>query len=149
MGLRPLGHPDLDHLLNTVIRFAKQMPAKHGEFYPFGATMGVNGRKSGVGGYTGNERPPVNEVIDLLQKGFRHDAQSQKIRATALCLNVSVNHPRTGVKTDAIRVTLEHAGGDAVNVFLPYRISENRSVEYGQLFASKARPTIFGPPSAA
>jgi len=38
-----MAHPDLDQLLNAVLPFAQQMLSKHGEFFPFGASMTIDG----------------------------------------------------------------------------------------------------------
>jgi len=60
------GHPDLDELLNVSLEFAKKMLKEHGEFYPFGASMGANGRITMDGATTGEEKPPSQELLDVL-----------------------------------------------------------------------------------
>ena len=39
-----MAHPDLNQLLNVALDFAKKMLKQHGEFYPFGASMGADGK---------------------------------------------------------------------------------------------------------
>jgi hypothetical protein len=39
----PVAHPDLDQLLNALLRFAQDQVVKHGSFLPFGATMTTEG----------------------------------------------------------------------------------------------------------
>jgi hypothetical protein len=41
----------LEDLLKAALPFAEMMLKKHGEFYPYGATMGVDGKITNVGGY--------------------------------------------------------------------------------------------------
>ena len=47
-----MAHPELDQLLNFALEFAQKMLKEHGEFYPFGASMGMDGKISmdGAGG---------------------------------------------------------------------------------------------------
>jgi hypothetical protein len=68
--------------------FAQEMLRKHGEFFPFAGSMSTSGEIAHVGGYTGDERPSSQEVIDLLIDGLRERATSGDLRAAAICLDV-------------------------------------------------------------
>jgi len=138
-----MSREDLDNLLSACIPFAQQMLAKHGSFLPFGCTMNPGGEISFAAGYNDNPGIGAQEIADLLLEGFRAGAVSGEFKAIALCVDVRVDSPDGSGKTDAIRVTLEKNGGEALNVFMPYRKRVLRGMTYGELFASAADKTIF------
>jgi hypothetical protein len=125
------------------------MLAKHGEFFPFGASMTADGEVAHVGAYTGNEQPPSQEIIELLRASFSDQAKAGKIRAAAVCLDVRTVPPGQSQKTDAICVSLEHARGDAVDVYLPYTKGWFGKYYYGTLFAARRNSNIFSSPEGA
>ena len=113
-----------------------EMLAKHGEFFPFGGYMDVGGGIAHVGGWTGEEQPPSQDVIDVTVRGLCQQAELREIRAAAICLDVRTTPPGQTEKTDAISVRLEHSNGEAVDVFLPYRKRPSGEYEYGELYAA-------------
>jgi hypothetical protein len=139
-----MSRPDLDALLPVLLDFAQLMLAKAGEFLPFAASMSVDGTIKSVGGYSGDEHPPSQELIDLLVSAFQRDAVTQSIRATGICIDVRTIPPGETAKTDAICSRLEHADGEAVDVYLPYRKGLSGRIKYGSLFASPGERRIFG-----
>ena len=130
----------MDALVDALIRFAQEMLAKHGEFFPFGAAVTGTGAVEMVGGYTGEERPPSQAVIDLLYQGLADRARGGEIHASGVCFDVRL---RGRDNTDAIQVSLEHASADPVNVFLPYKRQRLGGVKYGELFATSGERRIF------
>jgi hypothetical protein len=141
-----MAHPELDHLLNSVLDFAKVMLSKHGEFFPFGSSMDLAGRITMDGAHTGNEHPPSQELIDLLTQYYAQRAETGELRAAAICADVRVVPPGKVDKSDAISVGLEHQSGETFTVFLPYRRSWFGRMSYQELFAS-SRATQFFPKS--
>ena len=130
----------MDALLDALIRFAQEMLAKRGAFFPFAAAVTDTGAVEMVGGYTGEERPPSQAVIDLLYQGLADRARGGEIRASGVCFDVRL----TGRdNTDAIQVSLENASAEPVNVFLPYKRQRLGGVKYGQLFATSGERRIF------
>lgn len=135
--------PDLEELLNMLVPFAQQMLSKHGEFFPFGATMTSSGELVANAGYTGEEQPEPKEVIELLTKAFQSEAASGKIRAAGICVDIRTVPPGATEKTDAICVSLEHQSGEAVDVCIPYKKGLFGRMKYGELFAGKRDPAFF------
>lgn len=117
------------------------MIEKHGEFFPFGATMSPTGEISLAAGYDDRLGIGAQEIAKLTLDGFR--AQSSEYKAVALCVDVRVDAPDGSGKTDAIRVTLEERGGEAVNVFMPYRKRMLRGITYGEIFGAAADHSVF------
>jgi len=86
-----MAREDLDNLLSACIPFAKQMLEKHGEFFPFGATMLPTGEISLAAGYDDRPGMGASEIAELTLNGFR--AQSADLKAVALCVDVRVDAP--------------------------------------------------------
>ncbi|MGB7156763.1 MAG: hypothetical protein WBD40_01775 [Tepidisphaeraceae bacterium] len=138
-----MARPDLEELMNTLIAFAQQMLAKAGEFYPFGASMRPDGQLAQNGAYTGSEHPPSQELIGLLTAGFQREAAAGNLRAAGICFDVRVVPPGATEKSDAICVQLEHADGEAIEIYVPYKKGWFGKVKYAELFASKGQPAFF------
>lgn len=129
---------DLDSLLDALIRFAQEILEKHGEFYPFAATVTSEGTVEIVGADPGQEHPESQQVIDLLYAGLEGRVQQGGIRAAGVCLDV-----RLPDGSDAIQVSLEHVMGDPMRVFLPYKRRRLRGLEYGQVLANTGDRRLF------
>ncbi len=138
-----MSHPDLDALLNILLSFAQQRLSKHGPFYPFGASLKQDGTASLAEGYSGNDNPDSSDLISLLESGFRREATEGQIKAVGICADIRITPPGRSEKIDAVRATLEHVTGEAVEVYLPYHKGVFGKVKYGELFASKGTPRIF------
>lgn len=119
---------DLDALLGAALPFAKQMLAKHGEFFPYAVAMRRNGEIAMIAGYTGSEKPPSTELLDILYLGLRSKAEEN--RGAAIVADVRLK----GEGTDAIQVEVEHREGIALKVFVPYRKKRfGRGLETGEM----------------
>lgn len=132
MSERPPERDELDLLLDPLLRFAQEMLRKQGEFLPFGGTITSEGQVSLTATDTGDERPPSQEVIELLASGMRAQATAGQIRAAAICYNARFT-PEGGEKTDAIAVSLDHRDGDATLVMQPYSKGRFTGLKFGQL----------------
>jgi hypothetical protein len=139
-----MARPDLNSLLEVVLPFAQEMLAKHGEFYPFAATMTPQGQIGLTEGYTGEERPNSQELVDLLVGAFQAQAAKNELRATAICLDVRTIPPGETEKVDAICARLDHSDGESLQVFLPYSKDPSGEISYGKLFAVQGDQDIFG-----
>ena len=136
-------HPDLEELLNALLPFAQEMLAKHGEFYPFGAAIDISGEIAAQAAEPGGENPDSNEVIAMLVAGMREEANRGEIRAAGICYDARVVPPGKTEKTDAIACRLEHASGEAIVTFVPYRKGFMGRYKYDELFASAGEQAIF------
>jgi hypothetical protein len=134
---------ELEKLLAASLPFAQQMLAKHAEFYPYGATMGSDGKIANVGGYTGDEHPKFTEVIDLLKAAYRRDGETGKIMASALVYDIRTIPPGQTQKTDAVAVDLDHRDGMSIIMVYPYTIDADKKVRFASPFAMKGAGAIF------
>jgi hypothetical protein len=144
-----MAHADLEELLNALLPFAQEMLAKHGEFYPFGASIDAAGEITAQAAELGEENPDSHEVIDMLIAGMRAEAQRGEIRAAGICYDSRVVPPGKTEKTDAIACRLEHENGEAVQTFVPYRKGLLGRYKYDDLIASEGERAIFDAASDA
>jgi hypothetical protein len=138
-----MANADLEELMNALIPFAQHMLAEAGEFYPFGATMGQDGEVEQVGAGGEDEHPESQELIELLTESFRQEAAEGALRAAGICFDVRVTPPGSKKRSDAICCQLEHADGDALEVFIPYGKDGDGEVAYGELFATEGKRAFF------
>lgn len=133
---------EVEEVMNSGLSFGTEMLEKHGEFFPYGGAMTASGEVISVGGYTGEEQPPSQEVIELLRNGYRKAAESGEYKATALFYDVRVVPPESTTKSDAIAVELDHEQGYSVVVFFPYQLNSGKVI-FGQVFAQQGANEIF------
>lgn len=136
-----MAHPNMDALLDEGMQTAIHFLEKNGEFFPFGVTMAPDGSLAHAQGYTGDECPPSQEVIDLLLRGFNTGAASGDYKSTALISDVRITLDGE-TKSDAISVTVEHVDDQPVTCFLPYTKS-NGTFEFGEIVAERAERRVF------
>ena len=134
---------DLEQLMNALIPFAQQMLKKEGEFYPFGVQMDAGGTIALATADTGEESPTTDRLIAMMTAGFQKSAKAGELRAAGICYDVRVAEPGSDEKTDAICVKIEHADGEALVAYVPYRKGRLGGMKYGKLFATKGEPTFF------
>ena len=56
--------------------------------------------------------------------------------------DVTLTDPDSGETTDAVQVELDHAEGDALDVYVPYE-REGEGVKFGELVAAAGREPVF------
>jgi hypothetical protein len=131
----------MNQLLNACLPFARQMIEKHGEFFPFGASLEPDGAVNMVAAGTHEQVPASQQLIEELTGAFRTRAQRSEIRAAAICANIEMKTPER--RSDAIQVTIEHVGADPVRVFMSYRNAPSSGYEFDEVSAAEATRTIF------
>jgi hypothetical protein len=102
----------------------------------------ADGTTTMVAGYDGRERPPSLDIINLLKDGLRADAAAHKIIASAIVSDVLTTEPTTGVKTNAISVSLDHRDHYSIVVLLRYTL-HNSSLNVAPPTAQKGASDIF------
>lgn len=109
----------LHELLKYCMEFAKTMLDDSGEFYPFGAVLGVDGKVRAVGGHDGSEKPKAQDIYQLLGESFAAEARQGTIRAAALAANVNIPAEYAPPAPDGLRVHLEDEGFSRF-IYVPY-----------------------------
>jgi hypothetical protein len=129
---------DLDGLMEQAFPFAKQMLARHGEFFPYAVGVSHLGEVRMFAADPGTgEQPLATDVLQDLCEGLRSERNA--LRAVALTSDVRV------ADSDAIHVALEHREGIAISVLLRYRHMNGSGIEYGVLSADPGRAQIWAP----
>jgi hypothetical protein len=142
---RPMNKQQLDALFAHLLPFAHQTLEKYGEFFPFGASLGKDGQLRPVMGHTGSDRPPSQELIDLIRSGFQ--MQRASLVAVGTCYDVRIR-PRPDAKPqDAICISLEHEDGLTLMVFEPYS-KHGTAITYASAFAEPGQARVFALPRA-
>lgn len=127
----PQAQKDLDGLINAVLPLAEQTLGKHGELFPYAATVDNEGSEALVSADppADQQLPSSHDVLALLYEAAQNSAGA--LRAVAFVAAVRVTD------TDAIRIELEHADGIAMAVIVPYiRDAEKETVALGQFRAT-------------
>ena len=131
---------DCEELMNRVVPFAQQILTTYGEFFPFGATMRPDREIALAAGYDGVERPPSEDVIRVLKRGYIQAAREGLLVATALVYDTRIPNE----KTDAITVSLNHRDNYSIVVIFPYKI-ENGKVTLAPALSKKGEADVFLP----
>jgi hypothetical protein len=132
---------EIQLLLNYLLPFAEQMLSKHGEFYPYAATMDTGGDVQAVSA-AGDEPPDVGELLATLHAELRERAAEGAIRASGIAADVTLTDPDSGDVTDAVQLELDHAETDAVDVYVPYETG-TEGIKFGDLVAASGQAPIF------
>ncbi|MGK5011114.1 hypothetical protein [Janthinobacterium sp. MDB2-8] len=150
MAVKP---EQLHELLTYCFDFAKLMLSDSGEFYPFGAVLGFEGKLNAVGIHDGNEHPNPQDLFRLLEDTFKVQAARGEIIASAMAANVNIPSTYESPCPDGIRVHLE--GNDYSRfIYFPYRISKigifkrKMKIEVLEPFSVEIQPSFFAKPSA-
>ena len=133
---------EIQKLLDYLLPFAEQKLTRDGEFYPYAAAVDTAGSIEPVGPAVEAEDPDVGDILVALHADLREQAAEGAIRASGIAADVTLTDPDSGETTDAVQVELDHAEGDAVDVYVPYE-REGGGVKFGELVAAEGREPVF------
>jgi len=134
---------DGEKLLDSLLPFAEQMLQQHGEFFPFGGRMALDGAIIHEGAYNGTEQPPSQELIDLLRQAHQRDAAARTLRACAAIYDIrTVPRDRTE-KQDAIAAAIDHVSGYSAVIIFPYSFDAAQKLRVESPFAVEGAHDIF------
>jgi hypothetical protein len=137
---------DADRVLNASISLALDKLVEQGEFYPFGVALTNEGQIAVLTTQETAARPTSEAFLGALRDALTDGARSGSFKAAAIVADFSFERPRVSGEHDAIRVSLESKGGEAVTCYLPYTLvtpGGTRDVRPGQPFAQRSEPSIF------
>ena len=137
-----MAHPDLERLFDSLFDFAQKLLSKQEGFHAWGATMSLSGDIQWVAIHNGEEFPEGRDLINALTDHFRGEAIDNKLIAAGICCDVRVVPTGKIEKVDAVRCSLEHVSGEALDVFVPY-VKDEHSITYGEIFSWIRDPQFF------
>jgi hypothetical protein len=133
---------EIERLLKYLLPFAEAKLNRDGEFYPYAAIVAADGELKTVAA-AGGEQPDAGDLLLALHQELREQAAEGSIRASGIAADVTLTDPDNGETTDAVQVELDHVGGDAVDVYVPYETGAD-GIEFGDLVAAAGREPVFG-----
>jgi hypothetical protein len=131
---------EIEKLLNYLLPFAEERLNQDGEFYPYAATVAADGEVKTMSAAEG-ERADAGDLLIALHRELRELAAEGSIRASGIAAEVTLTDPDSGETTDAVQLELDHAEGDAVDVYVPYE-SAAEGVRFGDLVSAKGREPV-------
>jgi hypothetical protein len=102
----------------------------------------MDGSVKGVAVADQAEKSP-DEVVETITAQFQEQAQSGAIRAAGVCINTRVDLEGRGRMTDAICIRVEHAEGEAIQAFVPYRRGLFGKYKFGEIVAERGERRIW------
>jgi hypothetical protein len=142
----------LHELLKYCMDFGKAMLEDSGEFCPFGAVIGPDGKLKAVGGYDGNERPKSQDIYRLLSDALTSEARAGNVLAIALAADVNIPSHCQAPSPDGLRVHLETEGYSRF-IYVPYTLAKTGFFKkttiatYGEPISVDVQPQAFTRPN--
>lgn len=133
---------EIQELLGALLPHAERMLSEHGEFYPYAMTLDSDGAIDSVAPAIESDDPDVSDVLVALHNGLREQAAEGSIRASGIAADVTLTDPDSGETTDAVQLELDHADGDAVDIYVPYETAGD-GIKFGELVAAEGREPVF------
>ncbi len=135
----------VDELTGALLGFARRMLDDHGEFFPFAGAVTTSDEIELYAADAGGNHPEAGAVMDVLYEGLIERADSGLIHVSGVCVDVTIATPERG-ETDAVQLSLERAGGEPLEVYLPYRRADG-DIAYDELVATTGQRRVFDRPS--
>jgi hypothetical protein len=82
---------DSEELMNSILPVAETMLKRHGEFYPYGGYMKLDGSIVHVGAAEADTgRPKSKDLLFILRSSFQEMARARQCKAVAMVFDVAV-----------------------------------------------------------
>ena len=133
---------DCETLMNTLMPLAEQMLKELGDFYPFGATLSIDGIVSLTPMNSQGNYQDTKDVMNDLIKTHSAFAKEGCIKASGIVWNGKTQNAE-GKDSDAIIISLEHRDGYAVLVGQPYKRKLFRRFVLSPIFTVEGKSEVF------
>lgn len=134
---------EAEELVSVVLPHAEGQLIAHGEFFPFGGAMTMDGDIAELAVGEEHRDSPLEAIVDALKMQLRSGADSNAYRATALVFPIRAELPGGSGEADAVAIALDHQANFSVVLFIPYVLKEG-AVEFGEAVAQQGENDIFG-----
>ena len=122
---------DTQKLIDYAVDFANKLLTDYQEFYPFAATINLNGNIIMESCLDGDDHPLSQDLITIFEPLLDNQLENCERRAYSLTYDVKVQKDDTNYKTDAIAVKIKHAETTDITVYyFAYRLTEQNKVEH-------------------
>jgi hypothetical protein len=136
----------IEILKQHIIKYAESYLKEFGEFYPFGVTMDIKGSIKPFDTYFNDENPTSLKVIESLEKAYKTflETNQREYEIISICLDVSVVHPNSGNKTDALEIRINYKPNQSINYYVPYKKNENGTIFFQKEYSEAGTLNIIG-----
>ncbi len=121
---------ELQELMNTGMNMLAKELVEQGTFYPFVAMLGHDGevRLIGTPAALREKDSNASAAVDALVSKAKTLAHEKRIRAAAFFMDYYAQRTDAGFAQPGIRVELNHIHPDALSVFVPYVITDDKKL---------------------
>ncbi len=108
---------DLDSLFNDSIDAAADALGRQGMLAPFMLVIGTGGHRA----MRQTPQQPAGATEETIVDSLQHADDGAELRARATVFDVATAAP---VRGSALKITLEHREGQAIDLLVPYRLDD-------------------------
>jgi hypothetical protein len=133
---------EAEELVSAVLPQAEGMLLAHGEFFPFGGAVTLDGEITQLAVDEEHRDSSMEDVIEALKGKLCSGADSNTFRATALVFPIQAQLPGADDETEAVAIALDHQANYSVVLIIPYVLSDG-AVEFGEAVAQQGEDAVF------
>lgn len=133
---------EAEELVGAVLPQAEGMLIAHGEFFPFGGAVTLDGEITQLAVDEEHQDSSIEDVIEALKGKLRNGADTNTYRATALVFPIHAQLPGAEDETEAVAIALDHQANYSVVLIIPYVLSDG-AVEFGEAVAQQGEDDMF------
>ena len=133
-----MSRAEIEHLYRAVLPAVRHALEAHDAFRAFGAVLGEDGQVRRVEPRRDGHDPGPSGHVLAVHAAVQAMAAAQSIRAACVCTEVTLEEDAVGDAPDGVRVHLEHAWGEVIDVLVPYRRHPDGRVEYGEIVGQES-----------
>lgn len=126
-----MNRDELQQLVDHCLSFAESLLVKHGEFFPFAASVNSQGEFKSVGTYDNNDQPLSETVIHELRRLLDIESSTNIIRGYSIAYDCSATKNPESEKVDAVAIEAYPVNGQRLTYYYPYVINGNL-IEFGE-----------------
>lgn len=134
---------EAEELVNAVLPHAEDMLVAHGEIFPFGGALTLDGELAELSVGEEHRNSPLELIVEELKSRLRGGAGTNTYRATALVFPIRAQLPDRDDETEAVAIELDHQANFSVVLIIPYVLSAG-TVEFGEAVAQQGAHDVFG-----
>ncbi len=133
---------EAEELVSAVLPQAEGMLLAHGDFFPFGGAVTLDGEITQLAVDEEHRDSSIEDVIEELKGKLRSGADTNTYRATALVFPIQAQLPGADDETEAVAIALDHQANYSVVLIIPYVLSDG-AVEFGEAVAQQGEDDMF------
>ncbi|TDJ19256.1 MAG: hypothetical protein E2O65_04560 [Gammaproteobacteria bacterium] len=133
---------EAEELVSAVLPHAEGMLIAHGEFFPFGSAVTLDGEITQLAVDEEHQDSSIEDVIEALKGKLRNGADTNTYRATALVFPIQAQLPGAEDETEAVAIALDHQANYSVVLIIPYVLLDG-AVEFGEAVAQQGEDDMF------